>query len=472
MATLSLKRTGINMTEGKLLKSMIAFILPLMATNLLQLFYSIADTIIVSLSSNPDAVGAVGITGSLVGLVLNTVMGLAVGVNVVLARRIGEKDADAVKKVLHTGISLLLVFGVAFGLVGVVLSKPLLRLMGGREAFLDLASVYIKIYFCGAPFIALTNCSAAVLRAKGDTKTTLFILSISGLANVLLNLLFVLGLDMSVAGVAIATVISNVVSTTLLFAVLMHDKGMCHFSFKNLGFDKGSVKDILKVGIPVGLQSIFVSFADTMVASALIKVNDLMSPANAAYQPVIKGSVAHSSLEGFIGIATGAISQASIAFIAQNYGAKKFDRIKKIIGLEYLLMFVFSTVIIAIITLLRNPLLSLYGVVDGPVGSLEHIAYQTAMQKIIVIWFPFGIIAAGNVGLDGLRAIGHSTLASVIALSFICVFRILWILIIFSASPTLITLLLCYPVSSALMAIAGRIVFGVKLSKEVLIYKE
>lgn len=466
MSSLALKRKNVNMTEGKLLKNMVIFILPLMATNLLQLFYNIADTVIVSLSSNQEAVGAVGITGSLINVVITTVMGLAVGVNIVLARRIGAKDNEGVKRILHTGVLLMITLGVFFGGVGVISARFLLSLLGGREAFLDLASVYMRIYFLGVPFVALTNCGAAVLRAKGDSKTSLIILSISGLCNVLLNFLFVLVFDMAVAGVALATVISNVISTILIFIVLIRDKGVCHFSFKNLGMKKEEIVEILKVGLPIALQSIFISIADMMVASSLIRVNDLTSPPDAAYQPVIKGSVAHSSLEGFIGIATTSISQAAIAFMAQNYGAKKFDRMKKVINLEYLLMFVFSTVIIIIITLLRNPLLALYGVVDGPNGSLEHIAYQTAMQKIAVMWFPYGIIAAGTVGLDGLRALGHSTLASIIALSGVCVFRILWILIIFNANPTLVTLLLCYPVSSVLMAIAGRVAFGIKLDKK------
>lgn len=454
MTTAKKLKKGIEFTEGKIFKKIIIFILPIIATNLLQYLYSVADMVIVGLSPDGDAVGAVGITSPMISLVLNLITGASVGANVVIAKNLGSKNDGEVQKAVHTSFAFMLILGLVAMVLGVTLARPILSLMGGRENLLDLAVRYVVVYFLGAPFSALTNWGAVVLRAKGNNKTALKILSVSGFFNVAMNFLFVLVFNMSVEGVAIATMLSNVLSGVMILIRLLKEDSAIKFSFKKIRIHCDVLKRILRIGIPAALEGMVISLSDMMVQSALIRVNDLMSPIDSAYQPVIKGSVAHSSLEGFIGMITGAVASAVVVFIAQNSGANKYDRVKRVMFIGYATMFVTSVCAVTILTLLRNPLFSLYGVVDGPIGSLEHIAYQTAMTKIKIVWIPFFIMTFSSVGSAALRGMGYSINTTIINLSGVVVFRIIWINTIFNLYTTLEVLLLCYPLSSLLMAIA------------------
>lgn len=465
MTTAKKLKKSIEFTEGKIFSKIIVFILPIIATSFLQVFYNVADMMIVGLSPDQDAVGAVGITSPIVSMVLQLITGASIGANVVISKNLGAKNKDEVQKAVHTSFAFMLILGVCSLVLGLILARPILKLMGGRENFLDLAVRYVSVYFLGAPFSAITNWGTVVLRSKGNNKTALKILSVSGLFNVAMNFLFVLVFNMSVEGVAIATMLSNVLSAILITVCLLREDSEIKFYFKKIRIYGDTLKRILRIGIPAALEGMVISLSDMMVQSALIRVNNLMSPIDSAYQPVIKGSVAHSSLEGFISPITGATASAITVFVAQNCGANKFDRVKSVMNIGYAIMFVASVGAVAILTLLRAPLLSLYGVVDGPVGSLEHIAYQTAMTKIKVVWFPFFIMTFSTVGSATLRGMGYSLNTTIINLSGVVAFRIIWINTIFNIYPTLEILLLCYPLSSLLMAVSFFICARVRLKK-------
>lgn len=467
MATATLNRKNIDMTEGKLFGKILVFVLPLIVTNLLQVFYNVADMIVVGYSTEADAVGAVGVTGAFVNLIFNVVLGVSVGVNVVVAQRIGAKDKEGVSKVIHTSVVLLFLFGLLSGIVGFFISRPVLSLMGNRGKLLDLATLYTKIYFCGAPFIALTNCAVAIFRAKGDTKTPLIILSLSGVFNVIANLVFVFLMGMSVEGVALATALSNVLSAVLLFACLAKDKGICHFSIKKLSLYGKTVKEILAVGIPSGIQGALFSLSNMIIMSSIIKVNNLTVPVDSAYQPVVKGNAASSSLEGFAYTATNAVHQAAVAFTGQNCGAKKPERVKKVMVCCYVITFIVAVLSAGSLVLFRNPLLALYGVHDGVVGSLEHVAYETAIIKMKFLWYTYFLLAFMEVGSGILRGQGHSTLSAIISLIGAVIFRIIWISTVFEAYPTLNVIYVSYPISWCVTSIVFLIANLIKLNKKI-----
>ena len=257
----------IQMTEGPLFGKILVFILPLMVTNLLQVLYNAADMMVVSLSTEPDAVGAIGTTGSFINLVINVFVGFATGANVVVARGLGAREDERVSRAVHTSLVMSVIFGVASGVLGLFISRPILSLMGAQGKLLDLATTYTVIYFCGVPFISITNYLIAIFRAKGDTRTPLYVLSLSGLCNVLLNLFFVLVMGLSVEGVALATTISNAISAVLLAYRLSHDDGACRFSFSHLCFDRQAFRDILYIGLPAGIQGSLFSLSNMILQS-------------------------------------------------------------------------------------------------------------------------------------------------------------------------------------------------------------
>ncbi len=419
------------MTDGPVFFKILAFVLPLMVTNLLQVLYNAADIMVVSLSSEPDAVGAIGVTSSFVNLIVNIFIGFATGANIVIARLLGAKDNERVSRATHTAIAISTIFGVSCGILGIFVSRPILSLMGTEGKLLDLATRYTVIYFIGAPFISATNYLIAIFRAKGDTKTPLFILSTSGLLNFLLNLFFVLVMGMSVEGVAIATAIANIFSFIWLGIKLSQDDSACRFSFKKLCFDKKAFTDILYIGIPAAIQGALFSIANMMIQSSIIKVNNLTATSDAAFSPVIRGNTAAANLDSFMYTAQNSVYQAAITFTSQNIGASKPRRVYRIMGSCYAWGIIISVIASAIIFLAKDPLLSLYKVTDGAVGTLEHIAYQAATTRLLclnVLYFvPFM-----EVGCGVLRGLGRSITSTVVSLIGICGFRILWILTVFT----------------------------------------
>ena len=437
------------MTEGPLFGKILLFVLPMMATNLLQVAYNAADMMIVGLSSESNAVGAIGITGAFINLVLNIFIGFSIGANVVIARHLGAKNDEMASKVVHTSLLLAFVLGILGGAIGFVITRPVLTLMGAEDNFLDLATTYTKIYFMGAPFIALTNYAVAIFRSKGDTKTPLYILTLSGLLNVLLNLFFVLACGMSVEGVAIATALSNVASAALLILCLSRSDDACRFSFKKLRINKNALIDVIKIGLPAGIQGSLFSFSNILIQSSLLRVNDILAP-NSVYEPVMEGNAAVSNLNGFIYTATNSVCQASVAFTSQNVGARKYDRIKRVMLNCYSITVATALILSFLLFAFNKPLLALYGISDS--GGLKSVAYDTAMIKIRCETFTYFILSMMEVGCGVLRGLGKSLTSTLITLIGACLLRVVWLLTVFEHFLTVESIYLSYPASWAATA--------------------
>ena len=448
------RKKPVEMTEGPLLFKILLFVLPLMATGLLQTFYNAADMMIVGLSSEPDAVGAIGTTSAFINLVLNTFIGFSIGANVIVARHLGAGDDINTSRAVHTSLAVSLLFGAAGGVIGFAVSRPVLALMGAQGRLLDLATLYTRIYFAGAPFLSLCNYLISIFRAKGDTKTPLYILTASGLLNVLLNLFFVLVLGLSVEGVALATVIANAASAALLLLKLSRDEGPCRFSFKRLSVDRSAFRSILYIGLPAGVQGSLFSISNILIASSILQINNALCPPGSDFAPVIKGNAAANSLEQFAYTAQNAVYQAAITFTSQNLGAVKYERIKRVMLCCYSLTFCVAALFGGGIFLLLDPLLALYDVAPGEVGTLAAIAYDTARTRALYMMLTCPLVAVMDTGCGVVRGLGRSLISTIIALVGACAFRVVWIYTAFRASPTLDVLYVSYPISWALTAVA------------------
>jgi len=441
------QKKDLNMLEGPLLSKIIKFTLPLMITNLLQVCYSAADMIIVGLSGVDGAIGAIGTTGALINLVVNVFIGFSVGTNVIVARNIGRGDKKATENAVHTSVLFALICGVICAVVGFFISRPILAMMGNEGHILDLSSLYTKIYFLGTPFISMTNYLIAILRAKGDTKTPLYILSASGLVNVLLNLVFVLAFGMSVDGVALATVLSNVMSMILLFIKLLRDDSWCRLYWSKFKMTRAAVFDIITVGLPAGVQGALFSVSNMLIQSSLIGLNNAACPGGSA---IIDGHAASGSLEGFAYTATNAVCQAATTFTSQHFGARKFKRIGAVMRNCYIVTGVVALIATSIIFGFKDFLIGLY--------VSEPLAVETATLRNAILIIPYFTLAFMEVGSGVVRGLGKSITSTVVSLIGACLFRIVWIYTVFQLSPTIEVLYLSYPFSWSLTALMQFIV--------------
>lgn len=450
----AVKKKPLIMTEGPLFGKILIFILPLMATNLLQTLYNAADMMVVGLSPEPDAVGAIGVTGAFINLVVNVFMGFATGANVMVARHLGAKDDESVSRATHTALVMSLIFGVVSAILGLFISRPILSLMGADGKLLDLATLYTQIYFAGVPFISLTNYLIAIFRAKGDTKTPLIVLSLAGLVNVGLNLFFVLVLDFSVEGVSIATASANAFSAALLLLKLSRDEGACRFSFKKLCFDRVAFRSILYIGLPAGVQGSLFSLSNMIIQSSILQVNNALFSSDSAFQPIVKGNAAAANLEGFAYTAQNSVYQGAITFTSQNVGAAKYRRVWRVMACCYAIGAFVAAFFSLALFFLRVPLLALYDVHNSTAGSLEAFAYDAAYTRMLFTFLPYAIISVMEVGCGVLRGLGKSLTSTAISLVGACLFRIVWISTVFRATPTLNMIYISYPISWALTGLA------------------
>ena len=445
----SARSRGIQMLEGPLLGKVFLFALPLMATNLLQMLYNAADMIIAGMSGVEGAIGSIGTCGAMINLILNIFSGFAIGTNVVVARNIGRGDEAATGRAVHTSLVMAAIFGAACAAIGLLISRPILILLGDQGHVLELATLYTRIYFCGAPFLAISNYMIAILRAKGDTRTPLFILTGTGLLNVVMNLIFVLVLKRSVDGVAYATVIANAANVILLGVVLMRDSGWCRLVLKRLRLDRTAMKEILRDGLPAGVQGALFSLSNMLIQSTIIGINNTVCPGGSS---VIDGNAAATNLEGFVYTATNSVYQASVTFTSQHHGAKKYRRVGIVMRCCYFVTAMVAITAAAIILLLRRPLVGLY------IQSGDPVSIETAYTRFYVMVIPYFLLAFMEVGSGILRGLGKSTLSTLISLIGSCVLRLVWIYCIFPLHPTLTMVYLSYPVSWGLTAATHFIV--------------
>ncbi len=435
------KNYEIDMTEGPILGKMIRFALPLMLSSILQLLFNAADVIVVGRFAGSEALAAVGSTGSLINLLINLFIGLSVGTNVIVARYLGAHDYDNCQESVHTSILLSVIGGSALIFIGLFFAKPLLTLMGSPKDVLPQASLYMQIYFVGMPMNMLYNFGSAIMRSTGDTKRPMFFLIISGIINVCLNLFMVIVLHMGVAGVAIATVVSQTVSALLTLIALMRTDGFCRVDLRKLKIHKDKLLAMIHVGLPAGLQGIVFSISNVLIQSSV----------NSFGSTVMAGNTAASNIEGFVYVAMNAMYQTALSFASQNLGAKKYDRLNKIM--------IQSVATVAVIGLVIGPLAYAFGrqLLGIYSESEEVIRYGLVRMRIIAnTYFLCGIM---DVMVGNLRGMGYSISPMIISLTGACGTRVIWILTVFAAYHDLNVLYSCYPLSWFLTAVAHVICY-------------
>lgn len=434
----------IDMLNGPLAGKILLFALPLMLSSLLQLMFNAADVVVVGRFAGKEALAAVGSNGSLINLFVNLFIGLSVGTNVIIARDLGSGKTEHVRRSVHTSITLALIGGIFLSIIGFAFSRQMLELMSSPPDVIDLSALYLRIYFLGMPGNLLYNFGAAILRAQGDTRRPLYYLSAAGVINVVLNLIFVIPFKMSVAGVALATIISQYISAALVLLTLMREEGVMHLDLKALSLDWRTAKRILRVGLPAGLQSTLFSISNVVIQSSI----------NSFGSAVVAGSSAASNIEGFIYVCTNAFHQAALTFVSQNFGAGNYKRVDRITILCLSFGSCMSLVLGNLIYQFGTPLASIY----AP-GETEVIA-QAVVRLGYVAAFHF-LCAFMDIMVGVLRGLGHSVVPMIVSLLGSCAFRLLWIVTVFRINTTPSCLYVSYPISWAITALAHVIFFFV-----------
>ena len=436
------KKYEINMCEGPLLPKLILFAVPLMLSSILQLLYNAADVIVVGRFAGSSALAAVSSTGSLINLIVNLFIGLSVGANVAAARFFGARDDRGVHEVVHTSMLLSVIGGILVGIVGFTCSKTFLGWMDSPPDVIDQAALYMKIYFCGMPASMVYNFGSSILRAIGDTRRPLIYLSVSGMVNVVLNLILVICFHMGVAGVAIATVVSQVISAICVVICLIRAKGSSFQLFpRQMRIYRDKLMLILQTGIPAGIQGSVFSISNVLIQSS---INSFGSTAMA-------GNGAAANIEGFIYVAMNAFHHAALTFTSQNLGAHNLARIKRVAVSCVLIVTVVGLVIGLAALAAGEVLLSIY---DKDPTVIE---YGMGRMKIICItYFICGIMDV----MGGLmRGLGYSIAPMLVSLIGACAFRVIWIYTFFAWNPTLLCLYTSYPISWVLTAAAHTVCF-------------
>ena len=433
------KKYEMNMTEGALLPKVLLFSLPLIASGVLQLLFNAADMVVVGQWAGKECLAAVGSTGSLINLMVNVFIGLSVGGSVAVARSFGANDPAQVHKAVHTAMTLAIIAGLTVGMIGFIFCRPLLKMMD--NPVLDLATTYMKIYFLGMPFNMVYNFGASILRAVGDTKRPLIYLTIAGVVNVVLNLILVIVFHMNVAGVAIATVASQAVSAVLVVICLMRSHGVVHLDLKELRIHKRQLIDIARVGLPAGLQGSLFSISNVLIQSSVNGFGEVVVAANSA----------GGNLEGFVYTAMNAIHQAALTFASQNLGAGKIKRVRHSVGVCLLTVLTIGLVLGNLMLLFGRPLLSLY--LDNPAAidpATGITVLEYGMKRLTWMLPLYCLCGLMDVAVGTLRGVGYSIMPMIVSLTGACIFRVVWILTIFAANPTLDILYASYPISWAL----------------------
>ena len=443
-----------DLLHGPIFPKILSFVLPLMLTNLLQSLYNAADMIIVGLSNVSGAIGAIGTTGAMINIIINLFAGFAVGSSVMVARSIGQGDPERTSLAVHTAMVVGIVTGLATMVLGLLISRPILIALGDEGHILELADLYTRIYFLGVPFTAVTNFLISIFRAKGDTKTPLWVLSATGILNVVLNLLFVLGFGMSVDGVSLATVISNAVSMVVLWIILARDKGWCRLEFRKLGIDRYSLKEIVYNGLPAGLQGAIFSFSNMLIQGTIISINNRLFPGGSE---IIDGNAAGANIEGFAYVAMNSVTQATVTFVSQHYGARSTKRMGRVIWNCYLASFIISEAVSLLLLLLRPVIIPLY--VSAPA------AVDAASVRLEIMFLAYFTLGFMEVGSGVVRGMNRSILSTLVSLIGSCVLRIIWIYTVVKANQTLEMVYIAYPISWTLTA-AVHFLVGMSLRKK------
>lgn len=421
----------IDIVNGPMIPNIIRYIIPLIASGFLQLLYNAADNVVVGRFDGPVALAAVGSTGALINLILNICFGISTGSSVAVAQAYGAKDIDGVHKVVHTSMLISIISGIFFAVIGYFFSENFLVMMGTPADVLPLATIYLKIYFLGTPASMVFNFGASILRAVGDTKRPMLYLTLSGLVNVVLNLLFVLVFHMSVAGVALATIISQYISMAMIVVYMVRLRDCCRLELNKLKIYKDKLIRIVRIGLPAGIQGTVFSLSNVVVQSALNSFDSAI---------IMAGSTASGQIENFIYIAMNCVYQAALTFTGQNIGAGQLKKIHKVLISSLVIVTVIGLFCSTLAMVFAEPLLSLF-------LNDEPAAIQYGIERMMMVALPYFLCGIMEVLVGCQRGMGASVTPMVVSMLGACGLRILWILIIFAAMPSLTSLYLSYPVS-------------------------
>lgn len=438
----------LNMCEGPILPLLIRFAIPVLITGVLQVLFNAADVMVVGKFGSDHSLAAVSSTGSITSLIVNLFIGLSAGTTVLCARFFGAGDKRSLSDTVHTSILISLIIGAFLTVIGLLFSEPLLIMMGVPEEVLPLSVLYMEIYFVGMIPSLLYNFASSILRSVGDTKRPMYFLTLAGVLNVLLNLLFVIVLNMDVAGVALATVISQSVSALLTVICLMRESDDIRLSFSKLRITGKRLRQIIAIGLPSGLHSTMFNLANVVIQSSI----------NAFGPDAMAGNGASGSIESLLFTSLSSISQAIVSFTSQNFGRYNYKRIVKAHLWGQALVNVFGIILCALTVTFAEPLISMYA--DTPP---EIAAGVTKLQRIGIIVF---IYSSSDVAVATMRGMGCSLTPTLTSVFSVCGIRLLWIATIFQIPEyhTLETLYLAFPISYALS-------FVVQMTCMVIMYK-
>ena len=433
-----LKKQKLDMLNGSIWNKLPVFALPIAATGILEQLFNASDIAIVGNFAQTDktvAVAAVGANSPIIGLILNLFIGIALGANVVIANAIGRDDKQTVQKAVHTSMVVSVIGGVLVAIIGELIAEPLLTVLNVPDDVLELALLYLRIYFLGMPVILLYNFEAAIFRSIGETKMPLIALTLSGILNVLLNLFFVIVLKMSVNGVATATVLANIVSAGILYIKLVKSDKYIKVEFKKLRIDGKVFAKIMQIGLPAGIQSAVFAVANIVIQGAI----------NSLGTVVIAASSAAFNIEIIVYNVMNSFSQACTTFVGQNFGANKIDRCKKTLFLCLIEDAIASGTAILIVLITGKFLLSIFN--NNP--EVIEIGYT----RLVIIFIAYIFSMLYEVMSGYLRGFGFSLVPAILTTVGVCVLRIIWINTVFPANRTFVTIMTAYPVSLATTAV-------------------
>lgn len=439
-----MKRRTVDMLNGPLLSNILLYALPLIASGLLQLLYNAADLIVVARFTGGTALAAVGSTGPLVNLIVNVFIGVSVGAGVAIARAFGAGNRRDIHESVHTAMGISIVSGIITMIIGLVIAPHALRWMDSPAEVIGQSTLYLRIYFLGMPAMMVYNFGAAILRSVGDTKRPLYILALSGLVNVLLNLVLVIVFHMGVAGVAIATTVSQVISAALVVLCLVRADGIYRYHIRKTRIYKDKLLEMLRLGIPAGLQGSIFSISNIIIQSSI----------NSFGAAAVAGSAAAGNIEGFVYVAMNAMYQTCMAFTAQNVGARKPERLKKVLFSCLGLVTIIGLTLGMLVFVFGEPLLTLYtstSANNGAVSNADILA--RGMERLAIIATTYFLCGVMEVLVGSMRGMGSSWTPMLVSIGGVCGIRIVYIFTVFAfLYHTLTSLYISYIVSWAVTA--------------------
>lgn len=443
------KHYELDMCSGSVLKKMLIFALPLMFSSVLQLLFNAADIVVVGRFAGDASLAAVGSNTALINLLTNLFIGLSVGANVIAARHYGADEQKELSKTVHTAMLLSVLSGALLTVTGLLFARQLLVLMKTDSEVLELAAVYLRIYFAGMPAMMIYNFGSALLRAVGDTKRPLHYLFFAGVVNVILNLIFVIAFKMDVAGVALATVISQCISAFLIVRCLMNEQGGMQLIFSELKLDVKKFLSIMRIGLPAGFQGVVFSLSNVVIQSSV----------NLFGKTVVAGNSAASNIEGFIYVAMNAFHQAVLSFTGQNIGAGKYERINRILVTGLACVFVTGAALGGVVLAAGPQLLGLYS------ESAEVI--EAGMVRLGFVLSTYFLCGMMDVMVGSIRGMGYSIMPMIVSLVGACGLRLLWIATVFQMEQfhSVETIYISYPITWTITFATHLICFAVVRKK-------